>query len=185
MLALVKRIVRSAGLLLILGGLIASLAPLAAADPTPVPTATPTLTLAAVPATVTAGKRVMLAASLGIPLAALQLSSMPAGGTLFTPLCSLTTDAAGSAQYWASPQCTTAYRVEFAGDASWAAASAEISVAVRPRLQFTATATAYQGRPVVFGVQVSPAHAGATVALLVDVAQPGPRCCVEGQLHLA
>jgi len=167
MLALHKRIVRSAGVLLILSGFFATLAPSAVAASTPAPTATPTLTLTGVPATATAGTHVMLAADLGIPLAALQLSSMPAGDTVFTPLASLTADAAGSVQYWTSPRSTTTYRVEFAGDAGWAAASAETPVAVRPRLQFTATATVYQGQGVAFGVQVSPAHAGATVVLQI------------------
>lgn len=164
---LCKRLV-VAGALLAIGGLLAALPSFAAAAATPAdptPASTPTLTLTAVPTIITAGTLATLTANLGIPLAALQLSALAAGESAFTPLASLTTGADGSVSYPVRPASTTTYSVAFAGDADWAAASAQAIVAVRSLMRFSATAAVYEGQSVVFRVQVSPAHPGATIAL--------------------
>ena len=166
--ALCKRLIIAGALLLAIGGLLVALPSFAAADATPAdptPAPTPTLTLTAVPTVITAGTQATLTADLGIPLAALQLSAMAAGESAFTPLASLTTGADGSVSYPVRPARTTTYSVAFAGDADWAAASAQAIVAVRPLMKLSATAAVYEGQNVVFRVQVSPAHPGATIAL--------------------
>lgn len=165
-----RHFVMSIGLLLAAAGLLGSLPGVAAADPTPAPTATPSLTLTAAPAPVTAGAPVTFSVNLGVPFAALQLSSEAAGEAAFAPLPGLTSDATGVASFTARPQLTTTYRVAFAGDASWAATSAETTVPVRPRITLSATAAVYEGQRVVFRLQVSPAHHGATVALELEQA---------------
>jgi len=63
------------------------------------------------------------------------------------------------------PKHSLTYRIDFAGDADWEPASAEVTVSVRPRIRLSAPAAIYKGQKAAFVVQVSPAHPGATVQL--------------------
>jgi hypothetical protein len=136
-----------------------------AAAPAPAASATPALTLTADAATVTFGQRARLTARLGIPGATLQLSRELAGVPGFTPLAALLTEPTGMATYQALPRATTTYRVEFSGDTQWLPASAETTVSVRPRVDFTATGVVYQGGSARLSLQVAPAHPGAAVSI--------------------
>ena len=123
----------------------------------------PTLTLTADPATVVAGEPVTLAASLpGVSGATLTVTRQRAGATGFTTIGSGATDAAGEASWTVTPPASTTYRVEFAGDATHAAASAEVSVGVRPRVTLTVAARTplLEKQDVRYTVTVRPAHAG-------------------------
>ena len=160
-----RRFVAVVGLGLAVGCLLAALPSFALAEPTPSPTATPTLTVTAAPAVVTADAGVSLTANLGVPIATVQLSAMVAGEAVFTPIGIFTTDAAGLVSWSLAPQSTTTYRVDFAGDATWVAAGAETTVAVRPRMRLSGVGGVYQGKRVVFHARVIPAHPGATVLL--------------------
>jgi lipoprotein-anchoring transpeptidase ErfK/SrfK len=149
---------------------VASLVPAAgaasAAEPAPAPSAAPALTLTADSTTVTFGQRARLTARLGIPGVTLQVSREVAGTAGFTPLAALVTEATGMVTYQALPRATTTYRVEFSGDATqWLPASAEATVSVRPRIDFTATGVVYKGGFARLGLRVAPAHPGATVSI--------------------
>lgn len=136
------------------------------AAPSPSPTATPALTLAARPATVTAGDRATLAVRLGIPGATVQLSRKAAGASGFSPVATLTINAAGLATFRALPRQTTTYRVDYVGDGvQWLPAFAEITVSVRPRVSFVVAKRVYRGRRVGLAVTVRPLHPGATVTV--------------------
>jgi hypothetical protein len=101
----------------------------------------PGLTLTATPGTVRSDQSATVVAHLGVPGAVLQVSRRYAGESAFTWLKTLTADADGSASWEPRLRRTLTYRVEFAGDATYAAAGAEVRV------------------------QVSPAHPGGTVEL--------------------
>jgi lipoprotein-anchoring transpeptidase ErfK/SrfK len=134
-----------------------------AAQPAP---ATPALTLSASPETVTTGDRVRLVVRLGIPDATVQLSRIRAGATEPTPLGQLVTGAGGVAVYRVAPRVTTTYRVDYAGDGVlWSAASAEVTVSVRPRVAVALADRVYRGHRTRLGVTVRPAHPGAAVTV--------------------
>jgi hypothetical protein len=127
----------------------------------------PGLTLTATPGTVRSDQSATVVAHLGVPGAVLQVSRRYAGESAFTWLKTLTADADGSASWEPRLRRTLTYRVEFAGDATYAAAGAEATVSVRPRVVLTASAagTIFTGDRVTLRVQVSPAHPGGTVEL--------------------
>jgi lipoprotein-anchoring transpeptidase ErfK/SrfK len=142
----------------------------ASADPTPSPSssAVPALTLTASPTGVVAGRAAVLTAALGRPgLAgqALELSAEAAGASAFTPLAGATTGADGHAVFSESPAVTTTYRVDFAGAAGWAPASAETTVAVAPRVTLTGPGAVFGWREIALKVAVSAPRPGANVVL--------------------
>lgn len=126
---------------------------------------TPTLSLQAVPATVLSGSACSLTAVLGVPNATLQLSGLAAGQTDYAMLGTMTTAADGSAAFVESPTVNTTYRVDFAGDADWGAASAQVSVSVRPKLTLKAPASVPGWQIVKASIAVSPLHPGGKVVL--------------------
>lgn len=142
----------------------------ASADPTPSPSssAVPALTLTASPTGVVAGRAAVLTAALGRPgLAgqALELSAEAAGASAFTPLAGATTGADGHAVFSESSAVTTTYRVDFAGAAGWAPASAETTVAVAPRVTLTGPGAVFGWREIALKVAVSAPRPGANVVL--------------------
>jgi hypothetical protein len=137
----------------------------AAAVAQPAPTAAPELTIAATPATVTAGDQVRLVVGLGIADAPVRLSRMRAGATGFSPAGDFRTGAGGTVTVAVKPVSTTTYRVEFAGDAQWLPASAEVTVSVRPRVTLSVAPRVYRGRTTWLSVSVRPLHAGASVTV--------------------
>jgi lipoprotein-anchoring transpeptidase ErfK/SrfK len=156
----------------LVSGLLADGVARAQADQQPSSSATPALTLTASPATLVAGDAAALDAVLtapgtgaGIAGQTLTLSAEAAGESAFTTLAVATTGADGSVAFSAHPSATTAYRVDFAGTADWAPASAQTSVAVAPRVTLTAPATVMGWHVVTFAIAVSPQRPGATVTL--------------------
>ena len=133
----------------------------------PVGSTDPGLTLTATPSTVLSDQSVKVAAHLGVPGATLQVSRRYAGRSEFTWLTALTTGADGGARWELRSRSTVAYRVEFAGDATYAAASAEATVSVRPRvaLAISSAGTVFTGDRVSMRVEVSPAYPGGRVEL--------------------
>ena len=138
-----------------------------AAVATPAPTATPALTVTSAPAAVTAGDPVTLTVRLpSIPSGTVTLSSQAAGTTGFRVVGPLVINALGVATYRVLPRGTTTYRVEYAGDGvQWLPAAAEVTVSVRPRVTFLASARVYRGARAGLAVTVRPAHPGATLTL--------------------
>jgi lipoprotein-anchoring transpeptidase ErfK/SrfK len=138
-----------------------------AAVATPAPTATPALTITSAPAAVTAGVPVTLTVRLpSLPSGTVTLSRQGAGATGFRVVGPLVTSALGVATYRVLPHETTVYRVEYAGDSvQWLSAAAEVTVSVRPRVTFFASARVYRGDRAGLAVTVHPAHPGATVTL--------------------
>ena len=172
--ASVKNLIAAFAILLLAGGLAAGLPAVAgAADATspaisPAP-ADPGLTLTATPASVRAGRQLTVAAHIALPGATLQLSRMRAGESFFRPLAELTADARGNASWIVQPARSGTYRVEFAGDADWAPANAEVIVLVRPNIGLTLAphGMVVKGQRVTARVQVTPAHPGGLVDLRV------------------
>jgi len=139
------------------------------ADPAPSPTATPQLTISADPATVTAGDTVTLTVHLGIPAASVQLSDIPAGETVPTPIATLTTNDTGDAVWSGAPSVTTTYQADYAGDGvDWLPATADVAVPVAPRITFSAAVRAYSGTRVKLRLQVRPAHPGGAVTVQIQ-----------------
>jgi lipoprotein-anchoring transpeptidase ErfK/SrfK len=140
--------------------------PVAAPSSQPSAPATPALTVAATPGVVTAGDAARLIVRLGIPGAAVQLSSTRAGAAEPTFVRQLTTGAGGSVACRATPRVSTSYRVDYAGDgAQWLPASAEVGVSVSPRVSFAVAKRVYRGRKAVLSVAVRPPHPGAAVTI--------------------
>ncbi len=134
----------------------------------PPPSSTdPELTLTAAPGTVSGAAAARLTVHIAVPGASLQLSRRYEGESAFTLLRSLTTDASGDLSWSAWPRGTATYRVEFAGSAGWASASAEARVEVRPKLTLTASAgaTVFTGDRVTLRVQLAPYRPGDVVDL--------------------
>jgi hypothetical protein len=125
----------------------------------------PGLTLTATPSTVLSDQSATVVARIGVPGAVLQVSRKYAGESSFTWLRALTTDADGAASWEVRSRRTVAYRVEFAGDATYAAASAEATVYVRPRvvLSTSSAGTVFTGDRVTLGVHVTPDCPGVVV----------------------
>ena len=133
----------------------------------PVGSTDPGLTLTATPGTVRSDQSTRIVAHIDVPGAALQVARRYAGESEYTWLRTLTTDADGAASWEPRAQRTVSYRVEFAGDATFAAAGAEATVSVRPRvvLSTSSMGTVFTGDRVTVRVEVSPAHPGGTVEL--------------------
>jgi hypothetical protein len=129
--------------------------------------ADPGLTLTASAPVVRAGQELTVVAHISLPGAALELSRRRAGESVFRPLAVLTADAHGNADWLAQPARSATYRVEYAGDASWAPASAEVAVRVRPAIELTLIPDdmVVKGRRVSARVRVTPAHPGGLVDL--------------------
>ena len=140
--------------------------PAAVAEPAPSPTATPALTISA-PAVVTAGGAAILSVRLpDVPTATVLLSRKAVGASGYRAVGPLATNALGVATYRVLPRETTTYRVEYAGDGVlWLPALAEVTVSVRPRVTFFASARVYRGDRARLAVTIRPAHPRATVAL--------------------
>jgi hypothetical protein len=127
----------------------------------------PTLTLSAAPSTLTFGDATELTAQ-GAPAGAtLTLSRKLAGEPDFTVLDSVTADAGGAATWTRDPAQSATFRVDLAAGDTWAAASAEVAVGVRPRVKLATVARTplLQDQRVRYTVTVRPAHPGATVQL--------------------
>lgn len=139
----------------------------AAAEAAATVTVRPALALTASPGSVVWDGAATLSANLGLPNTVLTLSRKAAGEPDFTPLGTLTTGADGTVSRSLSRcRTTTTYRIDYAGDAAWAAATAEAVVAVRPRLTLSVTPSAvYEGWKIKFTGQVVPAHPGEQVVL--------------------
>ncbi len=144
-------------------GAVCGPAPVRAAElPSAGDVASPALTLSAARSSITAGRTTTLTAQLGVPGAVLTVSR-GTGPAVYSLVQTVVTDVVGAASWTVSPRRTATYRVEFAGDAVWSAASAETTVSVRPRLSMTATSSVYQGWKVAFTAQVEPAHPGSAI----------------------
>ena len=133
----------------------------------PVGSTDPGLSLCATPSSVRSDQSTTVSAHLGVPGAALQVSRRFAGESEFTWLRTLTTDADGTASWEPRSRRTVTYRVEFAGDATYAAAGAETTVSVRPRVGLTTSSagTVFTGDRVSVSVTVSPARPEGTIEL--------------------
>jgi len=136
-----------------------------AADPAP--PADPGLTLVASPVIIRFGGTVQVTGHLSVPNATLTLSRRVAGTTDFVVARTLTADANGSVSWSAIPARGVTWRLDYAGDETWAAASAQATVSVRPRISLTAgyRRPLFRGDRVTFHIAVFPAHPGATVDL--------------------
>ncbi len=135
----------------------------AAAEPPAAPVS-PQLTVVAAPDHVLAAGATTVTAHLDVPGATLVLSRWIAGTEGFVPLATVVAGPDGSCSQTFRPSRTSTYRVEFAGDATWAAAAAEVAVTVRPRLRLVASETlAYEGQNLTLEARVRPAHPGAVV----------------------
>ena len=130
-------------------------------------TADPGLTLTATPSTVGSDRSSKIVTHMSVPGATLQVARRYADESEFTWVRTLTTDADGGASWEPRLRRTVTYRVEFAGDVTFAAASAEATVSVRPRvvLSTSSAATVLIGERVSVRVEVSPAHPGGTLEL--------------------
>jgi hypothetical protein len=95
------------------------------------------------------------------------LSREFAGESAFTPLRTQTADAQGDASWRLSLARTVTYRVEFAGDTMWAAATSDATVRVRPKLVLSVTGSdsVFTGDRLTVRLRVSPSHPGGTVDL--------------------
>jgi len=125
------------------------------------------LSLLASPAAVKYGESVRLQVRLGVPGAAVQLIRASVGDATFTPVRTLVTDAAGDASCTETPAASTVYRVEYAGDATHPASSAEATVTVRAKVSISTDAGARvrAGDAVTVKVGVEPGAAAAPVSV--------------------
>ena len=128
----------------------------------------PALTLTASPSALTFGVPTNLRAQGSPPGAELTLSRKRAGEADFTPMGSAVADAAGVAEWTGTPPQSAVFRVDLAQGDTWAAASAEVTVGVRPRVALAAAAPKplLENQYVRYTVKVRPAHPGATVQLM-------------------
>jgi hypothetical protein len=127
----------------------------------------PVLTLTAAPATLTFGEATKLTTR-GAPAGAtLTLGRRLAGEADFVLVGSTTADAGGVATWTRKPTESATYRVDLAAGDTWAAASAEVAVGVRPSVTLRAVARTplLEDRRVRYSVTVRPAHAGDVVQL--------------------
>jgi hypothetical protein len=127
----------------------------------------PQLTLTAAPAALTLGASTTLTAQ-GAPAGAtLTLSRKRGGETDFTVVGTATAGADGTAAWTRTPPESATFRVDLAAGDSWAAASAEASVGVRPKVTLMAVAPKplHENQRVRYTVTVRPLQPGATVQL--------------------
>jgi lipoprotein-anchoring transpeptidase ErfK/SrfK len=127
----------------------------------------PALSLSAAPATLTCGDRGSATVVNAAPGASLTLLRKRAGDADFVKIGEATAGADGTFVWSVKPPETTLYRVEQAAGQSWAAASAETTVSVRPKVTLTAAAASplIEGKYVRYTVSVKPAHTAGTVQL--------------------
>jgi hypothetical protein len=127
--------------------------------------ADPGLTLSATSSTVSGGRVAHLVAHIAVPGATLQLSRRYAGESEFTALPPVTTDSRGDLSRAVWPRRSATYKVEFAGTAEWASASAEARIEVRPKVSLTMSAdgTVFTGDRVTLHVRVAPDRPGGVV----------------------
>ena len=130
-------------------------------------TADPILTVSTDHATVRSGDVVQLTGHLSVPGAVLTLSRLTATDTDFIVVQTLTADQTGTVTCALRPEVGATYRVDFAGDGTWAPAHAEVAVAVAPRISLNATyrRPLFRGDRVRLRIAVAPAHPGAVVEL--------------------
>jgi hypothetical protein len=140
-----------------------SAAPTPVGDATPLPN--PALTLQAAPTSLVSGAACALTASLGVAGASLELSAQPTGQSGWVVLADVAAGSDGSATFAENPTANTTYRVDFAGDANWSAASAQVTVTVAPRITLKLPKSVFGWRAVTATVSVSPAHPGGVVVL--------------------
>jgi hypothetical protein len=129
--------------------------------------ADPGLTLSADPTAMRSGDVLQLTGHLSVPGATLVLSRRTATEADFAILRTLTADGSGSTMYALRPQVGATYRLDFAGDATWAPAHSEVAVAVAPRISLSAAyrRPLFSGDLVTLRLAVSPAHPGAEAEL--------------------
>ncbi len=127
----------------------------------------PGLTLQAAPGALKYGESVRLQVHLSASGVQVQLSRASAGDAVFAPLRTLVTDGRGDASWADTPSGSSVYRVDFAGDGTWGAGSAETSVTVKAKvlLSTSSGAKVAAGDAVTVRVGISPAVAAAPVTL--------------------
>ncbi|MEI6726200.1 MAG: L,D-transpeptidase family protein [Actinomycetes bacterium] len=125
------------------------------------------LTLTASAPAVQFGAQLTLTGQLSVPGASLTLSRLTSADADFVVVQTLTADAAGSVSWSSQPQVSATYRLDYAGDATWAPSRAEVAVAVMPVLSLAARLQKpiFAGDRVTFRLALAPAHPGATVEL--------------------
>ena len=131
-----------------------------AADP-PVPT----LSMTVAPLRVDYGETVNITGTLQVPSATVTLARERADETAFTTISSTVTATDGSFAFKPLPHMNTVYQVAFAGDDSWAPASADVSVTVRPKLTLTAAAKVWQGQDLKLHGSLRPLGSGTLVTI--------------------
>jgi lipoprotein-anchoring transpeptidase ErfK/SrfK len=107
----------------------------------------------------------VISGTISVPSAALDLLARRPGETDFTLRTSTIAGAAGAFSFSASPSVTTEYRVAFAGDDANEAATADVSLRVRPRVTTSFPAGLWLGATIPLRGAVAPAHPGATVSI--------------------
>ena len=125
----------------------------------------PILSVTVTPQRVDYGDTVNITGTLQVPDVAVTLARERADETDFTTISSILTAADGSFAFTPLPHMNTVYRVEFAGDETWAAASADVSVTVRPKLTLTASAVVWQGQTVTLHGSLRPLGSGTQVTI--------------------
>ena len=127
----------------------------------------PVLTLTASPSAVSFGVPTNLRVQGSPPGAELTLSRKRVDEADFTPISSAVANAKGVAEWTRTPPRSAVFRVDLAPGDTWAAASAEVTVGVRPKVALTATAPKVlnENEYVRYKVRVRPMHPGATVQL--------------------
>lgn len=96
---------------------------------------------------------------------ALAVSRRRVDETDFVPVESLLTDAAGRCLWTPGPAVNTTYRVAYAGDGTYAPATADLEVRVRPRITTSFPKSFWLGDAVTLRGRVAPAHPGAQVTI--------------------
>jgi hypothetical protein len=136
-----------------------------ASEPGP---AAPGLTLTAAPGVVRSGQACVLTAHIEAVGATLQLTRAYVGEGGFTSLGARVTDEHGDARWRATLERNATYRVEFAGDSTWAGATADVAVRVRPNVLLAVTHqgdSLFTGDRLTLRVRVTPSHPGGPVEL--------------------
>ena len=129
-------------------------------------TADPGLTLSASAPVVQFGAELTLTGHLAVPSATLILSRRTSADANFVPVQELKADETGSFRS-SFPHVSATFRLDYAGDAAWASAQAEVTVGVAPHLSLSATyrKPLFRGDRVTFHLVVSPDRPGAVVEL--------------------
>jgi len=127
----------------------------------------PSLMLTAAPAKLVNGASTKLTAAVGVPGATLTLSRRRADKAEFAVVATAVASPSGAVSWTRKPTRSVTFRVDFAGDETWAAASTETSVGVRPRIKLDVRARKplLETRRIRCTVTVRPAHPGGVVQL--------------------